>query len=219
MIRPKLALFTILISFAYFGLAVYGAGGFAAFFSHPPLIVLLISGLAMVAVALFSPGNISPGEREDRANRWVLGVFAVIGIMAGYLPAYTDRTNFWTFDGDAVRWFGVVLFAVGGAMRIWPVFILGPRFSGLVAIQPGHKLVTTGIYRLIRNPSYTGMLINALGWAFAFRSGVGVILTALFILPLLARIHSEEKLLRSQFGAEYDGYCTKTPWRLIPGIY
>ena len=34
---------------------------------------------------------------------------------------------------------------VGGALRLWPVFILGRRFSGLVAIQPEHALVTTGI--------------------------------------------------------------------------
>ena len=52
-----------------------------------------------------------------------------------------------------------MLFAVGGALRIWPVFVLGRRFSGLVAIQPGHTLVTTGIYSVIRNPSYLGLLI------------------------------------------------------------
>jgi len=37
-------------------------------------------------------------------------------------------------DGDAVRWLGVALFALGGAIRLWPVFVLGDRFSGLVAI-------------------------------------------------------------------------------------
>jgi protein-S-isoprenylcysteine O-methyltransferase Ste14 len=45
-----------------------------------------------------------------------------------------------------MRWLGVVLFATGGALRIWPVFVLGSRFSGLVAIQPGHTLVTSGVY-------------------------------------------------------------------------
>ena len=55
-------------------------------------------------------------------------------------------------------------------MRIWPVFVLGHRFSGLVAIQPGHKLVTSGVYGVIRHPSYLGLLVNSLGWALAFRS-------------------------------------------------
>jgi len=42
-----------------------------------------------------------------------------------YLPAYTDRKGFWTLDGDAIRWLDVVLFAATGALRIWPVFVLG----------------------------------------------------------------------------------------------
>ena len=84
--------------------------------------------------------------------------------------------NVWTIDGDAVRWLGVVLFVVGGALRLWPVYVLGHRFSGLVAIQPGHALVTTGIYSVIRHPSYLGLFVNALGWALVFRSAVGVLL-------------------------------------------
>jgi protein-S-isoprenylcysteine O-methyltransferase Ste14 len=111
--------------------------------------------------------------REDRANRWVIVAFGLIGLLDAYLPAYTDRKEFWTLDGDAIRWLGVVLFAAGGALRIWPVFVLGQRFSGLVAIQPRHKLVTTGLYGVVRNPSYLGLLVNSLGWALAFRSGVG----------------------------------------------
>ena len=112
----------------------------------------------------------------------------------------------------------VVLFVVGGALRLWPVVVLGHRFSGLVAIQPGHTLVTSGIYGVIRHPSYLGLLVNSLGWALAFRSVVGVLLTAITIIPLVARIRAEEALLRSQFGAEYDAYRARTS-RLIPGVY
>jgi protein-S-isoprenylcysteine O-methyltransferase Ste14 len=61
----------------------------------------------------------------------------------------------------------------------------------LVAIQPGHTLVTTGIYRIIRHPSYLGLLVDSLGWALVFRSGVGMLLTALLIPLLLARIRAE----------------------------
>ena len=209
---------TFLAMFAYLGLAILGSGGFAAFFSHPALTALAIVGLMLSGAALFSAGNLSPGEREDRSNRWVLAAFGVIGLAMAYLPAYTDRTEFWTIDGEAVRWLGVALFAAGGALRIWPVFVLGRRFSGLVAIQPGHTLVTGGIYGVIRHPSYLGLLINSLGWALAFRSVVGLLLTVLLVPPLIARIRAEERLLRSQFGAEYEAYCRRTS-RLIPGIY
>jgi protein-S-isoprenylcysteine O-methyltransferase Ste14 len=203
---------------AYLGLAILGWGGFAAFFSHPALTALASALFALSGAALFAGGNLSPGEREDRGNRWVLVAFGLIGLLAGYLPAYTDRNELWTIDGDTIRWLGVVLFAAGGALRLWPVFVLGRRFSGLVAIQPGHTLVTSGIYSVIRHPSYLGLLVNSLGWGLAFRSGVGVLLTALTIPPLLARIHAEERLLRTQFGGEYDAFCARTS-RLIPGLY
>lgn len=214
----RLALFTVVATLAYLGLAILGSGGIAAFFSHPALIALAVALFMMAAVALFSKGNLSAGEREDRTNRWVIVAFGLIGVVAAYLPAYTDRKGFWTLDGETIRWFGVVLFTAGGALRLWPVFVLGRRFSGLVAIQPGHELVTSGVYRVIRHPSYLGLLVNSLGWALAFRSGAGVLLTALLIPPLLARIHAEERLLRTQFGGEYNAYCSRT-WRLIPGFY
>ena len=213
----KLA-FTILGSLAYLGLAILGWGGFAGFFSHPALIALTITFFVLSGIALFSSGNLSPGVREDRGNRWVLAAFGGVALLAAYLPAYTDRKGFWTLDGDTIRWLGVALFAAGGALRIWPVFVLGRRFSGLVAIQPGHRLVTSGIYGVIRHPSYLGLITNSLGWALAFRSGVGLLLTALFIPPLVARIRAEEKLLRTEFGGEYDRYCNRTS-RLIPGFY
>jgi protein-S-isoprenylcysteine O-methyltransferase Ste14 len=202
----------------YAGLAVLGWGGFQPFFSHPPLIVLVLVLLALTVVSSFAGGSLSPGVREERGNRWVIPVFLIIGLLNGYLPAYTDHKELWTIDGDTIRWIGVVLFALGGALRIWPVFVLRHRFSGLVAIQPGHTLVTNGIYGVIRHPSYLGLLINSLGWSLAFRSGVGVLLTVLLIPPLLARIDAEENLLHSEFGDNYNAYRSRT-WRLIPGIY
>ncbi|MGX6998703.1 methyltransferase family protein [Caballeronia sp. KNU42] len=215
---PKLAFASVSGVLVYLGLAVLGWGGFAAFFSHPALSVVAIVTLLLSVVTIFSRVNLSSGEREDRDNRWVIFALIILGLVQAYLPAYTDRKGFWTFDGDSLRWLGVVLFIAGGVLRIWPVFVLGHRFSGLVAIQPGHTLVTTGMYGVIRHPSYLGLLVNSLGWAFAFRSGVGVLLMLLTIPPLVARIRSEEALLHTQFGAEYDAYRARTS-RLIPGLY
>jgi hypothetical protein len=81
---------------AYLGLAVLGWGRFAAFFSHPTLIALTVATFAMTGVAFFAGGNLSPGTREDRSNRWVLTAFGLIGLLNAYLPAYTDRKEFWT---------------------------------------------------------------------------------------------------------------------------
>jgi protein-S-isoprenylcysteine O-methyltransferase Ste14 len=216
--KPLMILITLAGVAGYIGLAVWGAGGFRVFFSEPARIALTIVGFALAAAALFTQGHIGAGEREDRGNRWVIVVFGVVGLLLGYVPAYTDRLGILTVDGDAVRWIGVILNGLGGALRIYPVFVLGRRFSGLVAIQPGHTLVTDGIYGVIRHPSYLGLILNALGWVLAFRSGVGLLLIALLVPPLAARMRAEENLLRAHFGDEYERYCLRTS-RLIPGIY
>jgi protein-S-isoprenylcysteine O-methyltransferase Ste14 len=208
----------ILSVVVYGGLAILGWGGFGPFLSHPPLIGLMVVLLALTGVSLFAGGNLSRGVREDKENRWVLPVFTVVGFASAYLPAYCDRRELLTFGGNALRWLGVALYGLGGALRIWPVFVLGNRFSGLVAIQPGHTLVTSGPYRRVRNPSYLGLLIMSVGWALAFRSGVGMLLVALYIPPLVARMHAEERLLGSEFGEQYEAYRAHTS-RLIPGIY
>ena len=218
MSTPALMLATLAGTLAYLGLAILGWGGSGAFFSHPPLVALTLVLFVLSILAPFTGGNLSSGVREDRENRWVLVAFGIIGVLSAFLPAYTDRLDFWTFGANGVRWLGVFCFAVGGALRLWPVFVLGNRFSGLVAIQPGHQLVTDGVYGLIRHPSYLGLMIGSLGWALAFRSGIGLLLVVLTLPPLVARIRAEEALLRSQFGAEYEAYCARTS-RLIPGLY
>jgi|GEM_PF-6352148 protein-S-isoprenylcysteine O-methyltransferase Ste14 len=54
------------------------------------------------------------------------------------------------------------------------------------------------------------MIVLALVWAMAFRSGVGVMLRTLLVVQLLARIPSEERLLDANFGAQYEACCACT---------
>ncbi len=214
----KLLVFSLFSVALQFGLAILGWGGFGAFFAHPALVGLAVVTGVLVIAALFTEGNLSSGEQEDRGNRWVFIAFTVIAILMAYLPAYCDRMGIFVFDGDTLRWIGVVVCFAGGVLRLWPVFVLGNRFSGLVAIQSGHTLVTDGIYSKIRNPSYLGMLIASRGWGLAFRSGFGVVLAALLLVPSVVRMNAEEKLLQEHFGSEYAAYSARTK-RLIPWVY
>jgi hypothetical protein len=99
MTKPRLMPITIIATLSYLGLAILGWGGFAAFSPHPPLVALTITVLVLSAVAVFSVGNLSPGVREDRANRWAIAAFGLNGLLDAYLPAYTDRKEFLTLDG------------------------------------------------------------------------------------------------------------------------
>lgn len=216
--KPKIIATGLAVVALQWTLAISAWGGFRAFFAHPAFIALAAVVVCMMLVAPFTGGNLNSGDREDRSNRWVILALFCLAVLNAYLSPLTDRLGFLTVDGDTTRWVGVALFASGGALRLWAVFVLGRRFSGLVAIQANHKLQTRGVYRWVRNPAYLGMEIHLLGWGLTFRSSVGVALIALVPIPLIARMRSEEKLLREHFGAEYESYFART-WRLIPFVY
>jgi len=218
MTKVRLAALTVLSLAAFLGLAIAGAGGAKRFFSYPPLTAVTVVTIALGFAALFSEGHIGTGVREDRSNRWVIAALTALSVLDAYLPAYTDRIDFFTFGGEAVRWIGFLLYSIGGVLRLAPVFVLGRRFSGLVAIQPEHHLVTGGLYGVIRHPSYLGLIIAVLGWGLVFRSGVGVIIAVLMLVVLIARIDAEERLLSETFGREYQAYRART-WRLVPYVY
>ena len=199
-------------------LSALGWGSLTALLGHPARAAFVVLILVMTVVALWSPVNLSSGQREDVGGRWLFVPTAVAIAFLAWLMPYMDRRDLWTLDGDVVRYLGLAVLVIGGVLRIWPMFVLGHRFSGLVAIQRGHQLVTDGPYRYVRHPSYLGMMLGLSGWALVFRSSVGLVVTALGLRLLLTRIADEEALLTSQFGATYTDYCRRT-WRLLPGIY
>jgi len=219
MAASKKNIFAVLLLAAMqFALAIAGSGGWAAFSSDPQLKALAYATIPLTILALFAGGNMSPGYKEDKRNRWVLWALASIAVANAYLPAYCLHSWTLLLSGYWIRWIGVALYLVGGLFALWPVFVLGDRFSGLVALQPGHKLERLGPYKFVRNPFYLGMLTCMLGWELAFRSEVGLVLICLLFPVLASRMEAEERLLHRYFGSEYDAYhgCTK---RLFPGIY
>ncbi len=213
-----IALLSLVCIGCFFGGAVWGEGGAEAFFREPALVALAVLTGLMTVAALFTKANLSSGEREDRGNRWVVVALGAISVAAAVVPAYCDRIGVWTIGGESVRWLGIALYACGGVLRLWPVFTLGPRFSGVVAIQPGHALVTTGIYGVIRHPSYLGLIVLMVGWALVFRSMAGVLLALAMVPVLVVRIEAEERLLANEFGEDYEAFRRRTA-RLIPGVW
>jgi protein-S-isoprenylcysteine O-methyltransferase Ste14 len=204
----------------YFALAVWGWGGTGPYFSHPALAGLAVAFFAMSVASLFCGGNLSPGIREDRGNRWVLPAFGVLGLTNAYLPAWSDRVEFWTLDGDALRWFGVGLFVFSGWLRLWPVVVLEDRFSGLVAIQPGHRLATAGVYKNLRNPSYLGLLLNSRGWPQP-RPNAARPVSIFPSIPIcrrrLSKRHPPLITPRSFPGGRHDRFLLRAQSRAAPG--
>jgi protein-S-isoprenylcysteine O-methyltransferase Ste14 len=118
--------------------------------------------------------------------------------------------------GDALRWAGVALSALGFGLRIAAMRSLGARFSPFVAVQPGHALETRGVYARIRHPGYAGSLLASLGAVLAFGSAIGLLPVVLLLALLLARIRREESMLAGHFGEAWRDY-RKATGALLPG--
>jgi protein-S-isoprenylcysteine O-methyltransferase Ste14 len=198
------------------GLTILAWGDWASFFSHPARTWMVIGSFLLLIVAWFSGSSgISGGEAHSSASKTILYGFGVALLLLTLLPPYGDRRDIWVIDGDAVRYFGLFLFFAGSILRLAAVFVLGRRFSGLVAIQPGHQLKTDGLYRYIRHPSYAGLIVSMIGYV---RSTIGLGLNVCLFLLLVSRMNDEETFLEKHFGAEYKTYRQKTR-RLFPFIY
>jgi protein-S-isoprenylcysteine O-methyltransferase Ste14 len=173
----------------------------------------------LLILAWFSGSSgISGGEKYSRASKTILYAFGVVILLLVLVPPYCDRRDIWVIDGDAARYSGLFLFFAGSILRLAAVFVLGRRFSGLVAIQPGHQLKTDGLYRYIRHPSYAGLIVSMIGYALIFRSVMGLLLNILLFIFLISRINDEERFLEAHFGDEYRNYRLRTK-RLVPYVY
>ena len=76
--------------------------------------------------------------------------------------------------------------------------------------ESASALVTSGIYRLTRNPMYLGALGLLIGWAFFLSNLAAFILTPTFVFYLNRfQIVPEERALAARFGAEFAAYRTK----------
>jgi len=81
------------------------------------------------------------------------------------------------------------------------------------------QLVTNGIFKHIRHPHYTSLLIIGFGLAFFFFSAVAISIAIIAVPIMIISIFDEEKLLIRQYGEEYKKFMKKTPWRMIPGVF
>jgi protein-S-isoprenylcysteine O-methyltransferase len=113
----------------------------------------------------------------------------------------------------------ISLMLLGLFVRFWAVLTLGRFFHSWVYVDEDHRLVMTGPYRYLRNPSYTGWIVAMFGVGLAQGNVISMVIG--LIIPLIAyvwRIHVEECSLRTRFGHAYDEYASRS-WTIIPLIW
>ena len=109
------------------------------------------------------------------------------------------------------------LLILGMVVRAVAIATLGRAFSTNVATRAGQGLERSGLYALVRHPSYLGLELILL--AFALHSRTWACFAVVLIPPSLAvlyRIYVEENALRLAFGVDYEDYSRRTK-RLISG--
>ena len=171
-----------------------------------------------VFVLLFTRTRRGSGDVQDRGSLHLLWPTIIASIWAGTSygghHAHTIGGNRHLL-GYAVE----ALLLVGLAIRWTAIVTLGRSFSANVAIHATQTVKRDGIFRHLRHPSYTGMLLIFLGIGLGTGNWVGL---AIVFVPataaLLYRIHVEEQALTRAFGADYLDYSASTR-RLIPGVY
>lgn len=120
--------------------------------------------------------------------------------------------------GDSLRWAGIAVAVLSFALINLSVMSLGKFFTINLTIQEGHRLIQSGLYRYVRHPRYTGVILMSLSLALVFASAIGLLFTLAIMINLIVRIRREEKMLSAEFGAEWADYHSRTK-ALIPFIY
>jgi protein-S-isoprenylcysteine O-methyltransferase Ste14 len=176
---------------------------------------LTLAGWALLELALrVREARQGKGRRaHDRGTRALVAIAIGLAILAAVAASRSPQLP------AAVRLVGLIAMWLGLAVRIWAIASLGAAFRTTVEVDPGQRVVSSGPYRWVRHPSYTGLLLIVAGFGLA--RGTWLSLAAGLLLPLPAlgrRIHVEEAELNRVLGDAYRGYQASTA-RLLPGVW
>ena len=114
---------------------------------------------------------------------------------------------------------GLIMIVACISLRAWSIITLGRFFQYAIRVQSGHMVVTSGPYRFVRHPSYTGVMLGVAGFALASGDVWSLVAAAgLTAAALTVRIRVEERQLREALGQDYDEFAARHK-RFIPGVF
>jgi protein-S-isoprenylcysteine O-methyltransferase Ste14 len=192
--------------------------GFTAEAARPALLFVWL-GLCWYGAEANTRTSNACGKNEIRKHRRIFWfVLPMLIAWFVYLP-YADRHQIATASSRLLRWLGLAVFGTAYWLRIESIRAQGPQFSCAVAIQERHRLTTSGPYRWMRHPAYTGVIGIVAGASLVFANPLAaVLMTGLVWVWMETRIRDEEKLLLEEFGLEFSRYARQTR-KLVPFVY
>jgi protein-S-isoprenylcysteine O-methyltransferase len=150
--------------------------------------------------------------RRDRGS----GALVILTVFLSISIAFAFGYNGVGMLPDWAYYLGISLMLLGIVLRQWAIAVLGRFFSLTVKVAEDHKVIDKGPYRVIRHPSYTGVLITFIGLGFAVQSvGALLVLLTLYGMSFGYRMSVEERALMTELGKDYGDYMRRTK-RIIP---
>jgi protein-S-isoprenylcysteine O-methyltransferase Ste14 len=157
--------------------------------------------------------RVAEKEKEQKLIQWInLPIF----ISAFIIPGLDRRFGWSDVPAEIIIITDIVI--LGGYLIIFNVFRQNSYASRIIEISKEQKVITTGLYSLVRHPMYLGVLIMYLPTPLALGSYWGLIPMAFLPVTLVFRILNEEKVLSENLEG-YKDYCLSTKYRLIPYIW
>lgn len=182
--------------------------------------VLVLAFFCTVLFATQPTLSINESKEHKGTDGWsiwlILGVSGagqIISLMEwAYKQGAPEHLDAWAIAGLACL-------ALGTAFRLWAINTLKTNFAATVQIKQGQQLITSGPYRWLRHPSYTGAWIAMIGAAILMHSYLGLVLMGPgMLLVYMRRIAVEERTLEQAFGHAYTNMKMHTQ-RLVPRVW
>ncbi|MCL7453622.1 MAG: isoprenylcysteine carboxylmethyltransferase family protein [Anaerolineae bacterium] len=195
------------------------AGGGWTFVQRPVGAVYLALWIGWwLLIAVGRQRGVASAYNRSQRLIYILGIVALVILVVVPPWEYAHYPGPIPRDGP-LAWIGLTLFAAGIVLQAATFRTLRGLYTSRLGMQPGHRLVTVGPYRLVRHPGYLSNLLCLAGIGLGLSSLVGLGLT-LFVVPLIVRrIKQEEEMLAAEFGQEYERYRQQVQWRLIPYVF
>jgi len=157
-------------------------------------------------------------RRQDKGSHVVLIVLIAFGVCLGLLLAVKVPAAAITSAIVFFFWLGILLIYAGIALRLYAIIVLGAFFTTTVAVAIEQTVIEAGPYRLIRHPSYTGLLLILLGFGLSLTNWLSLlVIMGCALIGFSYRIRVEERALQEQLGQHYQEYMRRTK-RLIPFV-
>jgi protein-S-isoprenylcysteine O-methyltransferase Ste14 len=179
--------------------------------------VIILFPISEIALLVFKRTKTSSPAVGDNGSLRLLWFTILTSIAIAVFLLWHPMTVF-QIARSTVDVIALCMLSVGSIVRWISIISLGKMFTVNVAIQEKHRLVRVGLYKYVRHPSYTGMLLEFLGLSVFFGTWLCLAIVMIPItMALLYRIQCEEKILVEEFGSEYEVYKAHTK-AIIPGI-